>query len=212
MTDIYDGFSDEELIDRYRDGDSNVMDYLVNKYKGLVRNRAKDMFILGGDNDDLLQEGMIGLFKAVQNYDSGRDASFLTFAGLCISRQIYTAVQASGRQKHAPLNSYISMYARTENDVDGKERDILDNVPSKAPRERNPEEMLIDRENEKELIVSLEAELSEFERQVLDLCLTGMNYTEIARILGREEKAADNAIQRIRSKMKKIVKDKRNDR
>ncbi len=212
MTDIYDGFSDEELIDRYRDGDSNVMDYLVNKYKGLVRNRAKDMFILGGDNDDLLQEGMIGLFKAVQNYDSGRDASFLTFAGLCISRQIYTAVQASGRQKHAPLNSYISMYARTENDADGKERDILDNVPSKAPRERNPEEMLIDRENEKELIVSLEAELSEFERQVLDLCLTGMNYTEIARILGREEKAADNAIQRIRSKMKKIVKDKRNDR
>ena len=100
----YQGFTDEELIDRLRAGESEITDYLCDKYKDLVRRGAKSMFILGGDTEDLIQEGMIGLFKAVRDYDSGRDASFFTFAELCINRQIYTAVQASRRKKHVPLN------------------------------------------------------------------------------------------------------------
>ena len=102
--DRYSGATDEELIDRLRDGETGIIDYLMDKYKNLVRHKAKTMYILGGDNDDLIQEGMIGLFKAVRDYDSGRDASFYTFAELCVSRQMYTAVQASSRKKHAPLN------------------------------------------------------------------------------------------------------------
>ena len=105
----YETYSDEELILLLRDGDNRIMDYIMEKYKGLVRNKAKSMYLLGADNEDLIQEGMIGLFKAVRDYDAGRDASFYTFADLCISRQMYTAVQASGRKKHAPLNSYVSI-------------------------------------------------------------------------------------------------------
>ncbi|MBD5465974.1 MAG: sigma-70 family RNA polymerase sigma factor, partial [Lachnospiraceae bacterium] len=107
----FDKTSDEELILRLREGEEAIMDYIMDKYKNLVRSKAKSMYILGADNEDLIQEGMIGLFKAIRDFDSGRDASFYTFADLCISRQIYTAVKASGRQKHMPLNTYISLYS-----------------------------------------------------------------------------------------------------
>ena len=133
-------FTDEELIIRYRDGDKQIMDYLMDKYKHVVRSKASRMFILGADKDDLIQEGMIGLFKAVRDYDSGRDASFLTFAELCVSRQMYTAIQAANRKKHLPLNSYISLYKNSE-DV------ILEGQLMGAIRdfsEQNPEEILID--------------------------------------------------------------------
>ena len=109
----YEQYTDEELILRLRDGDSAVTDFIMDKYKNLVRSKAKAMYILGADNEDLIQEGMIGLFKAVRDYDTGRDASFYTFAELCITRQIYTAIQASGRQKHIPLNTYISSHGET---------------------------------------------------------------------------------------------------
>ncbi len=102
--------TDEELIVRLRDGEQQITDYIMEKYKNLVRNKAGSMYILGADRDDLIQEGMIGLFKAIRDFDSGRDASFFTFAELCISRQMYSAVQAAGRMKHIPLNSYISLY------------------------------------------------------------------------------------------------------
>lgn len=205
----YEKCTDEELIDRLRDGESDITDYLMDKYKNLVKSKAKAMFILGADNEDLIQEGMIGLFKAVRDYDSGRDASFQTFAQLCISRQMYTAVQASGRKKHAPLNYYISLYAE-KLDTDGKEiaGDLLENIPSESAQGRNPEEMLIDKENERDLEVAVESELSPFEKQVLDLCLIGMSYTEIAKVLGREQKATDNAIQRIKGKIRKIIQRK----
>lgn len=107
MSGRYGNTTDEELIDRIRQGESQITDYIMEKYKNLVRKKAKSMYILGADNDDLIQEGMIGLFKAVRDYDAGRDASFYTFADLCVSRQMYNAVQASRREKHAPLNSYI---------------------------------------------------------------------------------------------------------
>ncbi|MDE6713789.1 MAG: sigma-70 family RNA polymerase sigma factor, partial [Lachnospiraceae bacterium] len=104
---IYENQTDEELITRIRDGEAEIMEYIIEKYKALVRKKAQRMYILGGDNEDIIQEGMIGLFKAVRDYDAGRDASFFTFADICISRQMYTAVQASRRQKHIPLNTYI---------------------------------------------------------------------------------------------------------
>lgn len=198
--------TDEELIDRLRDGESDITDYLMDKYKNLVKSKAKAMFILGADNEDLIQEGMIGLFKAVRDYDCGRDASFQTFAMLCIARQMYTAVQASGRKKHAPLNYYISLYTENAEGADGDPaRELLDYLPSEYEQGRNPEEMLIDRENAQNLEAAIDSELSPFEKQVLDLCMTGMGYVEIAKVLGREEKATDNAIQRIKGKIKRIL-------
>lgn len=194
--------TDEELIDRLRGGEQPIMDYICDKYKNLVRSKAKSMFILGGDNEDLIQEGMIGLFKAVRDYDSGRDASFYTFAELCISRQMYTAVQASQRQKHIPLNTYVSLYANTREE--GKEEhNLLEALADK--NELNPEEMFLDKERVAYLEDVIENELSTFEKQVLDLYMTGMSYTQIAKVLGRDEKSTDNALQRLKGKIKKML-------
>ncbi len=202
----YEKCSDEELIVRLRDGESAITDYIMDKYKNLVRSKAKSMYILGADREDLIQEGMIGLFKAVRDYDTGRDASFFTFADLCVSRQMYTAVQAAGRQKHAPLNTYISLYANaSENDgtEKGEEWELIDSLISQAVR--NPEELLIDKENVEHLERAMEKELSVFEKQVLDLYLTGMKYSQIAKVLGRDDKSTDNALQRMKAKLKKAI-------
>ena len=161
------------------------------------------MYILGADNDDLIQEGMIGLFKAIRDYDSGRDASFFTFADLCISRQMYNAVQASQRQKHIPLNTYISLYAQM--DKDSEEGQELGEMIS-SPTEPSLEEMVIGKETAKALEDQIAQELSEFENQVLDLHLTGMTYVQIAKVLGRDEKSTDNALQRVKTKVKKLIK------
>lgn len=193
--------SDEELIHRLRGGEASVMDYICEKYKKLVRSKAKSMFILGGDSEDLIQEGMLGLFKAVRDYDSGRDASFFTFADLCISRQMYTAVQASRRQKHVPLNTYISLYAGDRQD--GEERGLMESLEDRS--DINPEFLFLDKERVDYLEKTIEQELSSFEKQVLDLYLTGMSYTQIAKVLGREEKATDNALQRLKGKIRKIA-------
>ena len=197
----YRQFSDEELIVRLRDGESGITEYLMNKYKNLVRSKAKSMYILGADNDDLIQEGMIGLFKALRDYDSGRDASFLTFADLCVSRQMYTAVQASRRQKHIPLNTYISLYGNVNTNREGEQEELV-NVLA-ARESQSPEEVVIDRENVVWLEKAIEQELSNFEKQVLDLYLTGMGYQQIAKVLGRDDKSTDNALHRIKTKLKK---------
>ena len=201
---IYSELSDELLIESLRDGDEDVVEYLMDKYKNLVRSKAKSMFILGADTEDLIQEGMIGLFKAVRDYDLGRDASFYTFADLCISRQMYTAVQSSNRKKHMPLNSYISLYSIREdgeNSDEGEEFiNILDNVKIK-----NPEQVLIDKENVLSLEKIIEEELSSFEKQVFDLYITGMSYSEIAKVLGRDERSTDNALQRTKAKIRKAI-------
>lgn len=202
----YEKCSDEELIVRLRDGESAITDYIMEKYKNLVRSKAKSMYILGADREDLIQEGMIGLFKAIRDYDTGRDASFFTFADLCVSRQMYTAIQAAGRQKHTPLNTYISLYAGSfDNDSaeKGEEGELINSVVSQS--ERNPEEVLIDRENVELLERAIDKELSGFEKQVLDLYLTGMKYSQIARVLGRDDKSTDNALQRIKTKLKKAI-------
>ncbi len=201
----FSGMEDEQLILQIHDGgDPDIIDHIMNKYKDMVRKKASSMYILGADKDDLIQEGMIGLFKAVRDYDIGRDASFSTFADLCISRQMYSAIKSLSRKKHAPLNSYISIYASREDakeDSEGTLEDILESDSNLIP-----EQYVIDRENLKALEDNIEKDLSDFERQVLDLYITGMSIKTIARVLGRDEKSTDNAMQRVRSKLRKYLK------
>ena len=199
----YEEYQDEELIRRLRDGDGSVMDYLMEKYKDLVRRKARLMYLPGADQEDLIQEGMIGLFKAVRDYDCGRDASFYTFADLCISRQMYTAVQASKRLKHSPLNSYVSLYERSSEGTDNEEKNLIEALAART--QMSPEELFLDKERVEDLERAIETELSSFEKQVLDLYLTGMSYTQIAKVLGRDEKSTDNALQRLKSKIRRLV-------
>lgn len=198
MKEVYKSLSDEELLARYMDGAADVADFLMDKYKYLVRLQAGNMFLLGADHEDLLQEGMIGLFKAIRDYDPGRDASFATFARLCISRQIFTAIEASNRHKHAPLNSYLSLSEEeSEQGREAKER------LARMTAVESPETLVIDKENMEQLEERLRTELSNFELQVLDLYYIGMSTKEIAAILGRTEKATDNALQRLKNKLRK---------
>ena len=199
MSKDYSQKKDDELIDLLRDGESEIMEYLMDKYKNLVRSKAGTMYILGADKDDLIQEGMIGLFKAVRDYDLGRDAGFYTFADLCISRQMYTAVQSAGRQKHIPLNSYVSLYSENE----GEDGSLMQTM--QIPEQRSPEALFLDKERVEYLEKRIDEELSDFEKQVLDLYITGMSYSQIAKVLGREEKATDNALQRLKNKIKKML-------
>ncbi len=191
--------TDDELIDRIRNGESMAMDRICDKYKVMVRSKAKSMFILGADRDDLIQEGMLGLFKAVRDYDMGRDASFYTFAELCINRQMYTAVQASQRKKHQPLNTYISL---DHSEDDEKEQSALE-TQFLDKMGMSPEQVVLDKERVEYLNQLIAQELSDFEKQVLDLYLTGMSYSQIARVLGKDEKSTDNALQRLKAKIKK---------
>lgn len=195
--------TDDELIEKIRNGDSAAMDFICDKYKVMVRSKAKSMFILGADREDLIQEGMLGLFKAIRDYDMGRDASFYTFAELCINRQMYTAVQASQRKKHIPLNSYISLdnSGDDENAQSVLETEFLDKMGM------NPEQVILDNERVEYLNQLIAQELSEFEKQVLDLYITGMSYSQIAKVLARDEKSTDNALQRLKAKIKKHLQD-----
>lgn len=197
----YEGSTDEELILRLHEGEEGVTEYILNKYKNLVRSKAKSMYILGADSEDLIQEGMIGLFKAMRDYDYGRDASFLTFADLCISRQMYTAVTASGRKKHMPLNTYISLSSKDDSNDEESGRFSLEETL--VFDSDNPERIVIDRENVEDIEHFIDTELSSFEKEVLDLYLTGMSYTNIAKVLSKDEKSTDNALQRAKSKLKK---------
>ena len=201
----YEQYTDDELIDRLRRGEASIMDYICDKYKNLVRSKAKSMFILGADNEDLIQEGMIGLFKAVRDYDMGRDASFYTFAELCISRQMYTAVQASKRQKHLPLNTYVSLDSGKSAAGEDEKEEMKLNELLADKTELSPEELFLDKERVAYLEKAIEEELSDFEHQVLDLYLTGMSYGQVAKVLGRDEKATDNALQRLKAKIRKML-------
>ena len=196
--------TDEELIEKINGGETACMDVLIERYKRRVRNQARPLYLMGGDSDDLIQEGMIGLFKAVRDYDLGRDASFYTFAELCINRQVYTAVQASKRQKHLPLNTYISLDSGNPAGEDERESMKLGELLADRT-ELSPEELFLDKERVTYLEKIIEEELSDFERQVLDLYMTGMSYTQIARVLGRDEKATDNALQRLKAKIRKML-------
>ena len=194
--------SDEELIVRYRDGDTDAMDFIFERYKHLVRKKAKAMFLAGGDNDDLIQEGMIGLYKAIRDYNTDREASFATFASMCINRQMITSVAASNRKKNMPLNTYVSydMPAGGDEDSDMRLVDIL-----QSQTELNPEKLLIDKEHNWDLKSRLKEVLSTFEQQVLTYYLEGMDYTAIAKKMQKPPKSVDNALQRIRSKAARLT-------
>lgn len=184
----YQGLTDAELMKRLRDGEAGIMEYLLNKYKPLVKKRARTMYLIGGENDDLIQEGMIGLFRAISNYRE-EEGSFYAFAELCIARQMYTAVEASNRRKHEPLNTYVS----------------LDEEPQ-IPSEQNPEELLIDQENLENRYDQIHRRLSSLEKLVLELYLEGKTYGQIASVIGKNEKAVDNSIQRLKKKLDKDEK------
>ena len=185
-------YPDEELIDMYRAGNEQAIEYIFERYKYIVRKKAKAMFLAGGDSDDLIQEGMIGLYKAVRDYDKQKDASFMTFAGMCINRQILNAVTASNRKKNTPLNTYVSFDepVNPEDDSQVKLVDVL-----KSDKEQNPERLFIDQENAE----SLE------DKNVLELYMSGKDYIAIAQMLDKPPKSIDNAIQRIRNKVDKIT-------
>lgn len=203
MNSEWESLTDEELIERFRSGEQMIMDHLLEKYKKLVKNKAKSMYILGADSEDLIQEGMIGLFKAIRNYDFGRDASFYTFAELCISRQMYSAIRASKSQKQMSLNTYISLNTMPF-DSDGPENMTLADVMSSGEF-GDPEELFLDKERVEYLERKIEEELSDFEKQVLDLYLTGMSYSQIAKVLGRDDKSTDNALQRLKAKIRRLL-------
>ena len=184
----YQDQTDEELIARIRSGETGVTEYLLEKYKPLVKKQARTMYLMGGENEDLIQEGMIGLFRAISTYRQG-EGSFYGFALLCINRQMYTAVQASARKKHEPLNAYVS----------------LDEEPQ-MPLEDSPETMLLLQEKEGKREDMIARHLSSLEKKVLALYLEGMSYGQIAEQIGRPEKSVDNAIQRLKKKLKKVEK------
>lgn len=185
----YDDYSDEELISRLRSGESGISDYLMEKYKELVRYKARAMFLIGGETDDLIQEGMIGLFKAVQNYQPDKDTSFQTFATLCIDRQLYSAIQNSNRQKHMPLNSYVSLSEDEQEDIEGNWME-------------SPETIIIDQESTRALEQEIQKVLSPMENKVLNYYLRGYNYIKIAKLMNKTPKSIDNALQRIRGKIR----------
>lgn len=185
----YDDCSDEELISRLRSGESGISDYLMEKYKELVRYKARAMFLIGGETDDLIQEGMIGLFKAVQNYQPDKDTSFQTFATLCIDRQLYSAIQNSNRQKHMPLNSYVSLSEEEQEDIEGNWME-------------SPEAIIIDQESTRALEQEIQKVLSPMENKVLNYYLRGYNYIKIAKLMNKTPKSIDNALQRIRGKIR----------
>ncbi|MCB7521531.1 sigma-70 family RNA polymerase sigma factor [[Clostridium] hylemonae] len=194
----YETMTDEQLIRNLRAGDKAIVDYIMDKYKNLVRKEANAMYLLGGENDDLIQEGMIGLFKAVEDYDVEQQASFFSFARLCITRQMYSAIEASRRKKHSPLNSYISLY-----DQEDEKGSLLETM--EAGGESNPEELFLSKEYVSLLESELEEQLSDLESRVLCLHLMGTDYRTIAKLIDKSPKTVDNALQRIKSKTEKIL-------
>lgn len=207
MYEEYDNLTDEEIILRIRLQDDLAMDYLLEKYKHLIRQKARTLFLIGGDRDDLIQEGMIGLYKAIRDYEAQRDSRFFTFADMCVSRQMYTAIKASNRKKNMPLNTYVSIYAPIQGEnPEGDEKATLADLMLEK-KISNPEELVIDKENRSVIEYELVRCLSELEKDVLTLYVGGLKYTEIAKRLGKEPKAIDNALQRIKVKLGKVLEE-----
>lgn len=190
--------NDDQLMERLRNGDDSVQEYLLEKYKSLVKTEAKKLYILGGDNDDLIQEGMIGLLKAIRTYKVDSEASFHTFARICIDSQMYSAIKASNRQKHLPLNSYIPIGSEGEEiDAGHLNSGMSDNIT-------DPETLYLHREYSESFSKELLSLLSDMEKEVLLKHISGLHYKEIAEIMSKEPKAIDNTLQRARLKAKKI--------
>jgi RNA polymerase sporulation-specific sigma factor len=193
--------SDEEIVKLSKSGDEFATEYLINKYKNFVRVKAKSYFLVGADREDIIQEGMIGLYKAIRDFRADKLSSFRAFAELCITRQIITAIKTATRQKHIPLNSYISLNKPIyDEDSDRTMLDILSGT-----KITDPEEVFISHELSDDLREKIQENLSELESQVLLSYLEGKSYQEMARELNRHVKSIDNALQRVKRKIEKTL-------
>ena len=199
----YDRMTDEQLLCDYKNGNQEIMDYLMVKYKSMVRKKARAMYLLGGENEDLIHEGMIGLIKAVRDFDVTQKTSFSSFAELCVSRQMYSAIEASNRKKHLPLNSYVSLYEDSEQVGEGRSLPLIDTIESS--KENDPEVLYFGKEYTEAFAEQLKELLSPLENHVLYLHLMGTDYRTIAELLGKSPKSVDNALQRIKTKAQKIL-------
>ena len=196
---------DEQVVELAQQGDSIAIEYLLSKYKNFVRSKARSYFLIGADHEDIVQEGMIGLFKAVRDYQAERLSSFRAFAELCITRQIITAIKTATRQKHVPLNSYVSLNKPIYDEE--SDRTLMDVIVE--GRAQNPEELIIGRENLVSIRDSVDQVLSSLEQDVLNAYLDGKSYQEIADKLGRHVKSIDNALQRVKRKLEKHLEEAR---
>ncbi|MBR5546683.1 MAG: RNA polymerase sporulation sigma factor SigH [Clostridia bacterium] len=196
---------DEQVVGQAQQGDSVAIEYLLSKYKNFVRSKARSYFLIGADHEDIVQEGMIGLFKAIRDYQAERLSSFRAFAELCITRQIITAIKTATRQKHVPLNSYVSLNKPIYDEE--SDRTLMDVIVE--GRAQNPEELIIDRENLVSLRDQVDQVLSSLEQEVLNAYLDGKSYQEIADKLGRHVKSIDNALQRVKRKLEKFLEESR---
>jgi RNA polymerase sporulation-specific sigma factor len=197
----YDLRADEDLVDAVRDGDGGALEYLINKYKNFVRAKARSYFLIGADREDIVQEGMIGLYKSIRDFRGDKLSSFKAFAELCITRQIITAIKTATRQKHIPLNSYVSL-DKPIYDEDS-DRTLLDVIC--GSRVTDPEELIIHQEEFSGLEDKMGEILSDLERRVLMLYLDGRSYQEIAVDLDRHVKSIDNALQRVKRKLERYL-------
>lgn len=196
---------EKELLLRCQKGDNDATEEMLNRYKNMVRSKATALYLVGADKEDLIQEGMIGLFKAIREYTPERNDSFAAFAGLCITRQMYTAIKASNTKKNLPLNNYVSfdLYAFAEDGASGENgTGVYERI---GYWQKDPEESVIDRENALRIEEEVFASLSKMERQVLSYYASGMPYQEIAKVMEKEPKSIDNALQRIRKKLKTVL-------
>ena len=197
----FNGMSDEEIVSAAKAGNDSATEYIIEKYKNLVKSRARTYFLIGAAQEDIVQEGMIGLFKAVRDLNGSKPASFKAFAELCIPRQITPAIKTATRQKHIPLNSYISLNRPVFDD--DAEQTLLDTISEK--KVFDPEEIVITKEHFMSLREKMSKNLSKLEWNVLSLYLDGKSYVEIAKIVKKSEKSIDNALQRIKRKVAKFL-------
>jgi RNA polymerase sporulation-specific sigma factor len=198
LTDDAQARQDEHLVAIARQGDESALDALLGRYRHYARAKARSYFLAGADREDIVQEGMIGLFKAVRDYEPQHNTAFRAFAELCITRQIITAIKTATRQKHIPLNSYVSLN-KSFSDPEGEERPLADSIVSKEVLD--PADLVISAEEIAGIRDSVDKHLSDLETEVLSLYMDGKSYQEIADLLGRHVKSIDNALQRIKRKL-----------
>ena len=199
--------TDEEIVELAQYGNVEALEFLINKYKNFVRAKARTYFLIGADREDIIQEGMIGLYKAIRDYRYDRQASFRAFAEICVTRQIITAIKTATRQKHIPLNSYVSLNKPVFDEE--SERTLGEVVTTEA--EGNPEDLFINQENLMDIESTMHRILSPLEQEVVNLYLEGKSYVEIAEQLNRHVKSVDNALQRVKRKLEQYL-EKREDR
>ncbi|GEL78085.1 RNA polymerase sporulation sigma factor SigH [Tenuibacillus multivorans] len=190
---------DESIVKYVHEGDIQALDYLINKYRSFVRAKARTYFLIGADREDIVQEGMIGLYKAIRDFQSEKLSSFKAFAELCVTRQIITAIKTATRQKHIPLNSYVSLDKPIYDEE--SDRTLLDVIAEHETSD--PEKLLINREKFVDMEDKMDELLSELEREVLHLYLDGQSYQEISLQLNRHVKSIDNALQRVKRKLER---------